>query len=65
MILENERGDDLSISARATRDEMFVVTPIKVPWFNRELNRRPELLPPYVNMDYVKMFRAMALSLFY
>ena len=40
-------GEDVVLNAKATRENLFVVGPTKIPWFNRELNKHPESLPPY------------------
>lgn len=47
VLLDNTQGEEVAISAKATRDEIFVVSPNKIPWFNPRLNKHPESLPPY------------------
>lgn len=43
VILSSERGEDIVIETGATRDEIFVVTAAKIPWFTKE----PEALKNY------------------
>ena len=43
VILSSENGEDISIETGATRDEIFVVTAAKIPWFTKN----PEALKNY------------------
>jgi hypothetical protein len=43
IILTAENGEEVAIESGATRDEIFVVTAAKIPWFTKE----PEILKNY------------------
>lgn len=40
--LENVLGERVTLSAKATRKELFVVTPSKIPWFDKKFNKNRE-----------------------
>lgn len=47
VVLENLLGEDVVLSAKASREDLFIVTPSKIPWFSKKLNKHPESLPDY------------------
>ena len=47
VVLENTLGEDVVLSAKASREDLFIVTPSKIPWFSKRLNKHPESLPAY------------------
>ncbi len=47
VVLENTLGEDVVLSAKASREDLFIVTPSKIPWFSKKLNKHPESLPAY------------------
>ena len=47
--LENVLGERVTLSAKATRKELFVVTPSKIPWFDKKFNKNPERIPDYTD----------------
>ena len=47
VVLENTFGEDVVLSAKASREDLFIVTPSKIPWFSKKLNKHPESLPNY------------------
>lgn len=53
IILSGENGNDVIIESGATRDEIFVVTAAKIPWFTKE----PEVLQNYFDDTTVEVVR--------
>ena len=53
VILSGENGNDVIIESGATRDEIFVVTAAKIPWFTKE----PEVLQNYFDDTTVEVVR--------
>jgi hypothetical protein len=47
--LENVLGERVTLKAEATRKELFVVTPSKIPWFDASTNKHPEDMPDYTD----------------
>jgi hypothetical protein len=58
IILTGENGNDVIIESGATRDEIFVVTAAKIPWFTKE----PEVLQNYFDDTTVEVVRKPAVD---